>query len=115
MLKDEEIFLTLHFIFQEASHFKAIVGNSFLKSDDIRIINGIIIVYKKEKEIFLMGINVVETEGKGQVMLDNIEDSKYREEVKHIMENYSPKSKSCEIKMKLVVFKNEERVYEYPS
>lgn len=61
-----------------------------------------------------MGINIVETEGKRQLNVDNIEDSKSREEVKLTMENYTTnKTKSCEMIMKLVL-KDEEPIYEHP-
>lgn len=114
MVNDEEISLLLHVIPQEATNFKAIVGNDLFESADISIVNGTTIVYKKEKDNFLMKISIAKTGEQSRINVDHLEDVQVQKEIRDIVENYTPnKTRGCDIKMKIVL-KDEQPVYEHP-
>ncbi|XP_066258824.1 uncharacterized protein [Euwallacea similis] len=113
-INDEDISLTFHVIPTCASKFKAIVGNDLLKSADISIGEGGIIIYKKSPENFLMEIKIADEVEQEEIQVNHIPNLDCRSKVRNMMENYSPKQiKDVDITMKLIL-KDEEPVYQHP-
>lgn len=111
-INNELVTLTIHVIPIESSSYRAIIGNDLLDHMEVNIKCGIVEVYKKEKENFLMEIRVANEEN--EIDVGYIENKEVRNKVKNMIENYQPnKSKTTEIKMRLVL-KDDEPVYQNP-
>lgn len=116
LINEEELTLRVHVISNEASHFKAIVGNDILSQVDVVFRAGEIVISKKETDNFLMNMNLDEEFDRKTETVDvsHIKDEERREQVKKLIEDYEPeKIKLTDVKMKIIM-KNEEPVYQRP-
>lgn len=110
LVNEDEFSLTFHVIPKSCTAYKAIVGNSLLDQANVSMTEGEIVVYKKEKDNFLMKINV--EAGVNEINVEHISNSDHRNAVEDLMRNYVlEKKKTTEIEMKIII-KNEEPIYQ---
>lgn len=114
LVDGEEVNLRFHIIPNNATGFKAILGNDILSQVDINISNSGISVVKKQNGNFMMQITLDESKEFDEIDLNHIENQQQRKEIKKVFDNYAPdKCKSTNIEMKIVV-KNESPIYQSP-
>lgn len=114
LVNDVEVLLKFHVIPSNASGFKAIIGNDILSQVDVSIRDDGIVLYKKEKENFLMHITIDEEKDVEAIDVTHIKNPKHQEKVKNLIEMYQPeKCLTTDIKMNIVL-KTEEAIYQSP-
>lgn len=113
LVDDEEVTLKFHVIPEQASSFKAIIGNDILSQASVTINGSEIRLSTKSEENFMMNITLEESQT-DHLNLDHIPNVDERKCIAELINNYTPnKIKSTDIKMKIIL-KNEEPVYQRP-
>lgn len=112
-VNDVDVDLDFHIIPSSAMKYEALVGEDLLSQVSVSLSDNEVVIYKKEEDRLLMQIDLVSSKDDA-VDVTNIENKDCQEKVKKMIECYFPeKTKSVDIKMKIVL-KDEEPIYSSP-